>query len=79
MLRARDIQGSQQAYPYPTDAEGKAVAVDLLAVRALVHPASLKSIKADTAFAGWGLVRIPRLSVMPASELQFKRILELAK
>ncbi|MGC8541215.1 MAG: EVE domain-containing protein [Phycisphaerae bacterium] len=36
-------------------------------------------MKAAPIFATWELVRIPRLSVMPVSEPQFKRILELAK
>ena len=37
----------------------------------------LAEIKQDRAFADLGLVRMGRLSVMPASADQFKRILKL--
>ncbi len=69
----------REAYPDPTDASAKAVAVDLQAAALLAHPVSLQQIKAAPIFTTWELVRIPRLSVMPVSDLQFKRILELAK
>ncbi len=69
----------REAYPDPTDPDAKAVAVDLQAAAPLAHPVALLQIKSHPAFANWELVRIPRLSVMPVSELQFKQILALAK
>jgi len=51
--------------------------VDLRAVERLPRPVPLAEIKKDRAFAELGLVRIGRLSVMPASADQVKRILKL--
>jgi predicted RNA-binding protein with PUA-like domain len=39
---------------------------------------TLATIKADPAFAELGLVRMSRLSVIPVSEAQWKRLLALA-
>lgn len=57
----------------------KSVVVDIEAVRALAHPVSLAAIKADKVFAGWELVRIGRLSVMPVPGTMWKRIEAMAK
>ena len=48
-------------------------------VRRLANPVTLATIKADPAFAGWELVRLSRLSVMPVPDAVWKRIEELAK
>ncbi len=61
-----------EAYPDP-----KLAVVDLRAVGRLPRPLPLAEIKQDRAFADLGLVRMGRLSVMPASADQFKRILKL--
>ena len=66
------------AYPDPTADDPKLVVVDLEPVRPLDAPVSLATIKADRRFAGWELVRVPRLSVMPVSEEQWTWILALA-
>jgi predicted RNA-binding protein with PUA-like domain len=62
------------AYPDPGDASGKSAVVDIGPVRKLARPVTLAEIKADAAFEGFALVRIPRLSVMPVSDDQWKRI-----
>jgi predicted RNA-binding protein with PUA-like domain len=62
------------AYPDPENPEGKAAVVDVGPVRKLARPVTLKEIKADPYFADFALVRIPRLSVMPVSDDQWKRI-----
>jgi predicted RNA-binding protein with PUA-like domain len=64
--------------PDPGDEAGKRVAVTVKPVRALASPVTLAAIKADTAFAGWDLVRLPRLSVMPVTAEQWARVEELA-
>jgi len=51
--------------------------VDLRAVERLPRPVPLAEIKKDRAFADLALVRIGRLSVMPVSTEQFKRLLKL--
>lgn len=48
-------------------------------VRRLANPVTLAAIKADPAFAGWELVRIPRLSVMPVPDAVWKKIEGMAK
>jgi predicted RNA-binding protein with PUA-like domain len=64
------------------DKEGddpKAVAVKVQKVRRFPHVVSLKRIKGDPVLADWDLVRLPRLSVMPVSEAQWQRVLELSR
>src|SRR4029077_14523184 len=65
------------AYPDPKQQDPKLAVVDLRAVGTLPRPVPLAEIKGDRAFADLALVRIGRLSVMPASADQFKRILKL--
>lgn len=65
------------AYPDPQDTSGKAHVVDIVPVRKLARPVTLKEIKADPFFKDFALVRISRLSVMPVSDAQWKRIEKL--
>jgi len=60
-------------YPDPQRDDPKLVVVDLAPVRR-VRPVTLAAIKADSRFADWELVRLPRLSVMPVSPERFKLI-----
>jgi predicted RNA-binding protein with PUA-like domain len=55
------------------------VLVEVEAVRLLPHPVSLARIKGDPLLADWDLVRLPRLSVMPVSDEQWRRIEELSE
>jgi len=66
------------AYPDPGDPSGKQAVVDVGPVRTLARPVTLAEIKADKAFAGFPLVRISRLSVMPVSDAEWKRIEKLS-
>jgi predicted RNA-binding protein with PUA-like domain len=66
------------AYPDPQDATGKAHVVDVAPVKKLAKPVTLATIKADTAFKDFALVRISRLSVMPVSDAEWTRIEALA-
>jgi predicted RNA-binding protein with PUA-like domain len=59
--------------------DDKAVAVTVRPVRRLHHPVPLSRIKEDSAFVGWELVRLPRLSVMPVTDAQWQRVEELGK
>ena len=63
----------------PTDDDPGAVVVEVEPVRALARPVSLAEIKQDKALAAWELARLPRLSVMPATEAQWRRVEELAE
>jgi predicted RNA-binding protein with PUA-like domain len=66
------------AYPDPADASGKQSVVDVAPVKKLARPVTLKEIKADRAFADFPLVRISRLSVMPVTDAEWKRIETMA-
>ena len=66
------------AYADPNDKTGKAAVVDIAPVKKLARPVTLKEIKADPAFKGFALVRISRLSVMPVSAAEWRRIEKLS-
>ena len=68
---------TSQAYPDPKQKDPKLAVVDLKADGRLPQPVPLAEIKKDRAFADLGLVRMGRLSVMPASPEQSKRLLKL--
>ena len=63
------------AYPDPKQKDPRLAVVDLKALGRLPQAVPLAEIKKDRAFADLGLVRMGRLSVMPASAGQFKRLL----
>lgn len=65
-------------YPDPDDRTGRAFVVDLAPVKRLPAPVTLAAIKADRFFADFALTRVPRLSVMPVSDEQWERILQMA-
>jgi predicted RNA-binding protein with PUA-like domain len=66
-------------YPDPKEGDDKLVVVDLKPKRKLAQPVTLADFKADPAFAGWDLLRIGRLSVVPVPDAMWTRIEELAK
>jgi predicted RNA-binding protein with PUA-like domain len=66
------------AYADPNDTSGKAHVVDVAPVKKLARPVTLAEIKADPAFKDFALVRISRLSVMPVSAAEWRRIETLA-
>jgi predicted RNA-binding protein with PUA-like domain len=67
------------AHPDPKQKDERLAVVELKAKKPLARPVSLDEIKADKAFAGWELLRIGRLSVVPVPEPMWKRILELSE
>ncbi|HVH25444.1 MAG TPA: EVE domain-containing protein [Vicinamibacterales bacterium] len=62
------------AYADPSDTSGKQSVVDVAPVKKLRRPVTLKEIKADRAFKDFPLVRLSRLSVMPVTDAEWKRI-----
>lgn len=62
----------------PDADDPKEVLVEVEPVRSLPHPVTLARIKADALLAGWDLVRLPRLSVMPVTDEQWRRVEELS-
>jgi predicted RNA-binding protein with PUA-like domain len=69
----------KEFYPDPTAKEGDWSCVDLVPEKPLKNPVTLDAIKSDKILKEIPLVRQSRLSVTPLNEVQFKRILELAK
>ncbi len=67
------------AYPDPKDATGKRKVVDLEAREPLARPVTLATIKSDPAFADSPLVRQGRLSFVPLTDAQWRRLQALAK
>jgi predicted RNA-binding protein with PUA-like domain len=61
-------------YPDPADQTGKLYAIDVVPEKKLNSPVTLAAVKADKAFASFPLVRISRLSVMPVTDDEWKRL-----
>jgi predicted RNA-binding protein with PUA-like domain len=70
---------TQAAYPDPKKKDPKLVVVGLRSGARLPAAVPLSVIKADPVFKDLALVRMPRLSVVPASAGQWKRLLQLAR
>ncbi|MBK9336666.1 MAG: EVE domain-containing protein [Lewinellaceae bacterium] len=66
-------------YPDPTAEKGDWSAVDLEPLQPLNRPVSLAEVKAHPALQQFGLVRNPRLSVMPATPEEFFVLLALGE
>ena len=64
------------AYPDKADPAGKAHVVDLVPVKTLARPVTLKEIKADARFKDFPLTYMPRLSVMPVTQAQWDAIVK---
>jgi predicted RNA-binding protein with PUA-like domain len=67
------------AYPDATADEGDWSAVDIAPVKALASPVSLATIRDDAKLSEMLLLRRSRLSVVPVTAAEFKRVLELGK
>jgi predicted RNA-binding protein with PUA-like domain len=65
---------TRAAFPEPTDPRW--IAVEIRPLQRLARPISLAQIKADPRFADLGLVRQPRLSVMPVPPLLAEILLQ---
>jgi len=65
-------------YPDPAQKDERLVVVDVEVGKPLTRPVSLAEIKADPAFKDLGLVRLPRLSVVPVEPDQWRRLLAMA-
>ena len=64
--------------PYPDPSDAKLVVVDVEPARPLPKAVPLAAIKAEPAFAELGLVRVPRLSVVPVEPAQWRQLLAMA-
>lgn len=67
------------AYPDPKKNDAKLLVFEVAVKERLPRPVTLAEIKASSAFDGWELVRLPRLSVMPISPAHWANILALTR
>jgi predicted RNA-binding protein with PUA-like domain len=72
-------KAASDAYDDPEDASGKLAVVDVVPERKLTRPVTLAAIKADPSFASFPLVRMSRLSVMPVTDAEWKRIEKMSE
>ncbi len=70
---------AKEHYPDKTAEEGEWSVVDLVPFKRLPGPVSLETMKTDPQLKDLKLIRQSRLSVLPVSEAEANRILELAK
>ncbi|HEU5154687.1 MAG TPA: EVE domain-containing protein [Gemmatimonadales bacterium] len=68
---------AQAAYPDPKQDDPKLVVVDVVPERRLERPVTLAEVKAEVSLKDLALVRMGRLSVMPVTPAQWKRLLEM--
>jgi predicted RNA-binding protein with PUA-like domain len=64
--------------PYPDPKDAKLAVVDLRAGKKLARPVTLTQIRAEPSLKDLALVRMPRLSVVPANESQWRKLLQMA-
>ena len=73
----------KEASPDPSDNTGRAkggfVMVDFKAIEPLKRPVTLAEIKADAKLAEMALVKQSRLSVMPVTAAQWRRVMAMAE
>jgi predicted RNA-binding protein with PUA-like domain len=72
-------QVTKEAYQDPTTDDDRWVAVELKYKKALKNPVTLKQIKSEETLSEVALIRHTRLSVMPITEEEFNKIVELGK
>ncbi len=65
-------------YPDPKQKDPRLVVIELQARGKLPRPVTLDEVKKTAALKNFDLVRLPRLSVMPVSDAQWKILLAMA-
>jgi len=68
----------KEAYPDPSDKEGRFVMVDVKPVEPVKTPVTLAAIKAEKQLADFALVRQSRLSVVPVSAEEWRLVCKMA-
>jgi predicted RNA-binding protein with PUA-like domain len=68
---------TKTAYQDPTTDDARWLCVDLVPVRPLARPVPLAAVKAEPSLGAMKLVTHTRLSVMPASAAEFRKIVSL--
>ena len=71
------VEVVREAYPDATAQAGNWVCVDMRALGPMPRPVTLASMKTDAALAGFELLRLSRLSVVPVSAAHWRHVCEL--
>ena len=69
---------TREAYPDPKQKNEKLAVVEIKALRRLKKHPTLADVKAREEFADFALVRLPRLSVMPVNDAQWKLLMKMS-
>lgn len=70
---------TRESYQDPTTNEDAWVAVDVVPESSFKNPVGLDVLKKDSLLKKMKFVTIPRLSVSPVTEEEFRKVLQLAK
>ena len=73
------IEITSDPYPNPKESDKRFVVVDVKPVTRLKRPVTLEEIKKDARFKDWELLKISRLSVMPAPKNLWDEIIKKSK
>ncbi|CCH65540.1 hypothetical protein RINTHM_10800 [Richelia intracellularis HM01] len=80
--KERKIVGTAETvslpYPNPTLDDPKLLVIKVKVGNRICNPIHLKQIKQDEYFAGFDLVKLPRLSIVPVSVPYWQRLQEMA-
>ncbi len=72
------VEIAKEAYPDPSDKEGRFVMVDVKPVMPVKAAVTLAAIKAEPKLKDFGLVRQGRLSVVPVTDEEWRIIAKMA-
>ena len=72
------VEVVREYYPDPSDEAGRFGMVDVRAVEALPEPVTLDRIKAEPRLKDMALVRLPRLSVQPVTDEEWRIVRAMA-
>jgi predicted RNA-binding protein with PUA-like domain len=70
-------QVTSDPYTDPSENDDRLAVVDVRVGKKFARPVTLSELKADEAFAGWDLLRLGRLSVVPVPDAIWKRLEKL--
>ncbi len=73
------VEITREAYPDPSDSEGRFVMVDVKPVKPVKTPVTLAAIKAEPKLADFKLVRQGRLSVVPVTGEEWRLICKMGQ
>ena len=68
---------TREAYPDPKKKDPKLAVVEIKVLKRFPKQITLADVKAKKAFVDFPLVRLPRLSVMPVTEAQWKALMKM--